>query len=150
MIIRDILTDKGNQIYSVAPDTSVAEAAAFMIEKDISSVLVLRGGAMAGLVTLRELLRGLHRLGGNVVNVPVSEIMVASPVTGEPEDSVDRMRQLMTENHITHLPVLEKGKLIGILSFQDVARSMVKDVALENQMLKKYIKNWPDQGQPKT
>ncbi len=146
MIIRDILTDKGSQIYSVGPDTSVPDAAAFMIEKDISSVVVLRNGAMAGLVTLREILRGLHHLGSKLVNVPVSEIMVANPVTGEPEDSVDRMRQLMTEHHITHLPVLEAGRLIGILSFQDVARSMVKDVALENQLLKQYIKNWPEQN----
>jgi CBS domain-containing protein len=146
MIIRDILADKGHQIYSVAPDTSVVDAVALMIEKDISSVLVLRGGAMAGLVTLREILRGLHRLGSKVVNVPVSEIMMVDPVIGEPDDSVDRMRQLMTENHVTHLPVLEKGQLIGILSFQDVARSMVKDVALENQMLKRYIRNWPEQS----
>ena len=145
MIIRDILADKGSQIYSVAPDTSVADAVALMIAKDISSVLVLRGGAMAGLVTLREVLRGLHRLGPKLPGVPVSEIMVVSPVIGHPDDSVDRMRQTMTENHVTHLPVLENGRLVGILSFQDVARWMVKDVALENQMLKQYIKHWPDE-----
>jgi len=145
MIIRDILADKGSQIYSVAPDTSVADAVALMIAKDISSVLVLRGGAMAGLVTLREVLRGLHRLGNKLPGVPVSEIMVVSPVIGHPDDSVDRMRQTMTENHVTHLPVLENGRLVGILSFQDVARWMVKDVALENQMLKQYIKHWPDE-----
>ena len=146
MIIRDILADKGNQIYSVASDTSVADAVAFMINKDISSVIVLRGSAMAGLVTLREILRGLHRLGDKLPGVPVSEIMLAGPVTGDPDDSVDQMRQIMTEHHITHLPVLEKGRLTGILSFHDVARSMVKDVALENAMLKEYIRNWPEQG----
>ena len=93
MIIRDMLADKGNQIYSVAPDSSVADAVALMIAKDISSVLVPRGGAVAGLVTLREVLRGLHRLGTGLPNVPVSEIMAISPVTGHPEDSVDQMRQ---------------------------------------------------------
>lgn len=146
MIIRDILADKGTHIYSVAPDTSVAEAVALMIDKDISSVLVLRGGAMAGLVTLREILRGLHRLSGKLSAVPVSEIMIVNPVTGQPDDTVDKMRQAMTEHHVTHLPVLEKGRLTGILSFQDVARSMVKDVAMENAMLKEYIRNWPEQG----
>jgi len=148
MIIRDMLADKGNQVvYSVAPETSVADAITLMTDKDIGSVVVMRDGGMAGLVTLREILRGLHRLGGKVVDVPIEEIMVTNPVIGQPDDSVDRMRQLMTENHVTHLPVLEQGRLIGILSFQDVARSMVKDVALENQMLKQYIKNWPEQGQ---
>lgn len=100
---------------------------------------------MAGLVTLQEVLRGLHRLGTGLPNVPVSEIMAISPVTGHPEDSVDQMRQAMTDNHITHLPVLENGRLVGILSFQDVAPSMVKDMVLENRMLKEYIKHWPDE-----
>lgn len=148
MIIRDMLADKGNQtVYSVAPETSVADAITLMTDKDIGSVLIMQDGEMVGLVTLREILRGLHRFGEKIVDVPIKEIMVEKPVVGQPEDSVDRMRQLMTENHVSHLPVLEQGHLIGILSFQDVARSMVKDVALENQMLKQYIKNWPEQGQ---
>ena len=148
MVIRDILADKGNQtVYSVSPSTSVTDAIELMVKKDISSVVVSESQDMIGLVTLREILKGLHKLGEKAVKVTVSEIMVKNPVIGDPNDSVDRMRQVMTENHITHLPVLENGVLTGILSFQDVAKSMVKDVALENQMLKQYIKNWPEQGQ---
>lgn len=148
MVIRDILADKGNQeVYSVSPDTLVTDAIELMVKKDISSVVVSNAREMMGLVTLREILKGLHRLGEKVVKVKVSEIMVKNPVIGEPDDSVDRMRHIMTESHVTHLPVLDNGNLTGILSFQDVAKSMVKDVALENQMLKQYIKNWPEQGQ---
>jgi CBS domain-containing protein len=146
MIIREILADKGDKMYCVTPETQVGDAVTLMIKQDISSVLVLRDGNLAGLVTLREILRGLNRLGQKLTSVPVAEIMTAQPITGHPEDSVHHLRTMMTDNHITHRPILENGKLAGIISFHDVARSAMKDVAFENTLLKRYIKNWPEQA----
>lgn len=72
-----------------------------------------------------------------------AQIMNANPATAKPQDTVDHLRGLMTELHITHVPVMDADKLVGILSFHDIARSAIKDVAFENQLLKQYIKNWP-------
>lgn len=146
MTIREILADKGDKIYAVTPETQVGDAITLMIKQDISSVVVLRDGKLAGLVTLREILRGLHRLGPKLTSVPVGQIMTAQPVTGHRDDSVHQLRTAMTENHITHLPILENDALVGIISFHDVARSAMKEVTFENTLLKSYIKNWPAQA----
>lgn len=73
-------------------------------------------------------------------------VMKVNPPTAKPDDTVDHLRSLMTEMHITHVPVMNHDQLVGILSFYDIARSAIKDVAFENKLLKQYIKNWPANG----
>lgn len=155
MTVAELLADKARQapdaakgtrspLYTVSPATGVAEAVALMNEKAISSVIVAAEDAtMQGLITLRELLAGLHARGGSIMTATCGDIMKTNPPTATPDDTVDHLRSLMTELHITHVPVMKEGKLAGILSFHDIARSAIKDVAFENQLLKQYIKNWP-------
>ncbi len=148
MTVAELLKDKalqvpGGALYSITPDQPVAAAVTLMVQKSISSVLVLNGETMLGLITLRELLAGLNTQGDQLLNTPCKQVMKANPPVAKPEDSVDHLRGLMTELHITHVPVMNGGKLVGILSFHDIARSAIKDVAFENQLLKQYIKNWP-------
>ncbi len=143
MLVQDILNDKGSMLYSVGPADSVSKAVHLMVEKGISSVLVMDKGSMVGLMTLRELLVGLDRLGADIATAKVGEIMKTDPSVVQPEDSADRLRTMMTELHITHVPVMEEGALLGILSFHDIAKSAIKDAAFENRLLKQYIKNWP-------
>jgi CBS domain-containing protein len=69
--------------------------------------------------------------------------MDAKPAVVRPEDSADTLRTTMTERHVTHVPVVKGRALVGIVSFHDIARSAIKDVAFENKLLKQYIKNWP-------
>jgi len=138
MTIREILADKGDKITCVDPETQVGDAVTLMIKQDISSVLVLRDGKLAGLVTLREILRGLHRLGPKLTGVAVAEIMTAQPVTGRPDDSVHQLRTVMTENHVTHLPILDNNRLVGIISFQDVARSAMKEAVPLGSVLRSH------------
>ena len=144
MLVQDLLTDKGGSIFSVGPDAGIDEAVAVMIEKDISSIVVMDGGRMAGLITLRELLRGLSALGSRLVAAKVRDIMKPNPPVAKPDDTADHLRGLMTELHITHVPVVDEGRLVGILSFHDIAKSAIKDVAFENKLLKEYIRNWPE------
>jgi len=144
MLVQDLLADKGGSIFSLGPDAGVAEAVALMIEKDISSIIVMDGGRMAGLITLRELLRGLSALGSRLVTAKVRDVMKPDPPVAKPDDTADHLRGLMTELHITHVPVVDEGKLVGILSFHDIAKSAIKDVAFENKLLKQYIRNWPE------
>lgn len=148
MTVAELLRDKaqqapGSALYSIAPDATVAAAVSLMVQKAISSVLVLDGESMLGLITLRELLVGLNTRGGMLLQTSCREVMKTNPPVAKPDDTVDHLRGLMTELHITHVPVMNNGKLVGVLSFHDIARSAIKDVAFENQLLKQYIKNWP-------
>lgn len=144
MLISEILSLKGNEIVSVPPDCTVQEAVARMVEKDISSVVVMDGGTMVGLLTGRDLLRGMHERGCDLGRLKVSDVMVTEPIIGNPDDTVDYVRGVMTENRITHLPVMEGERLLGIISFHDVARACLSEAKLENRLLKRYIRHWPE------
>ena len=143
MIVRDILANKGGSLFHISSQKTMAEAVTLMVERNIGSVLVMDGEKLSGLITLREVLRGINKLGDRFLAAKVSEVMNANPLSVSPEDSVDHLRSLMTENHISHTPVMENGKLVGILSFHDVAKKALKDASFENTLLKQYIKNWP-------
>lgn len=150
--VADLLNDKAQQaqsalkrpLVSVAPDTTVADAVASMAKHEISSMLVMEADEMVGLITFRELLNGLEAQGGSLLQAKCRNVMKINPPVAKPDESVDRLRSLMTELHITHVPVVDHGVLVGILSFHDIARSAIKDVAFENQLLKQYIKHWPE------
>jgi CBS domain-containing protein len=147
--VADILADKAKNstrrgVYSVTPELSVADAVALMAENAISSVVVLEGGRMAGLITLKELLKGLHSQGAALLTGRCGHIMKVNPPVTDPTDTVDHLRALMTELHITHVPVMQADALLGIVSFHDIARSAIRDADFENKLLKQYIKNWPE------
>jgi CBS domain-containing protein len=148
MIIRDILNMKGGRIFSIAPDGRVADAVKLMVEQDIGSLVVLDGERMAGMLTFREVLLGLNANGGNLGDLRVKSLMVADPVCGSPGDSIDHLREVMTKNHVRYLPVREGDKLLGVISFHDVAKSVIKETSFENRLLKRYIKNWPEGDEP--
>ena len=146
LTVQEILDDKapkGARVHAVAPGAPVREAVALMVREDIGSVLVMEGAELAGLVTLREIVRGLDSLGGRLLETPVREVMNAKPAAVRPDDSADSLRTKMTDLHVSHVPVVKDGALVGIISFHDIARSAIKDVAFENKLLKQYIKNWP-------
>jgi CBS domain-containing protein len=145
MIIREILTLKGDaEIYSIAPEQSVADAVRLMVQHDVGSLVVRGKDRMVGLVTERDVLRALNEKGCDVSRVKVSELMTTEPIIGNPEDTVDYLRGVMTEHRISHLPVVEGESLLGVISFHDVAKACVKEASFENRLLKRYIKNWPE------
>ena len=148
MRVGDILKVKSSStIYSIAPDDKLSEAVAMMVERDVGSLVVMSQGEMIGLITFREVLAQLHRQGGNLSGTPVEQVMVRDPKCGNPQDTVDQMRAVMTEHHIRYLPIKDGQRLIGVLSFHDVARAALKAASLENRALKEYIKNWPEPDQ---
>jgi CBS domain-containing protein len=144
MLIRDILNLKGGTLYTVEPDAALADAVSLMVVRDIGSLVVVRNGAMAGLLTFREVLRALEGNGGTLSRVRVSDIMVADPVYGSPADTIDELREVMTHNHVRYLPVIDRGKLIGIVSFHDVAKAVIKETSMENRLLRRYIEQAPE------
>ena len=141
MIIRDILHLKGGTIFSVAPEQRVADAVALMVKHDIGSLVVMTDGVMTGMLTFREVLRGLGARQGNLGDLPVSDVMVTAPVTCGQEDTLDTLREVMTQQHVRYVPVLDGGKLLGVISFHDIAKAAIKEASFENRLLKTYIKN---------
>ena len=104
----------------------------------------MKADEMLGLITSRELLNGLNTHGSNLMQSPSRSVMKVNPPVAKPEDSVDHLRGLMTELYIIHVPVMDHGALVGILSFHDIARSAIKAVDFENRLLKQYVKYWPE------
>ncbi len=148
MIIRDILSLKGSTILSIAPDGRVADAVAIMVQNDIGSLVVMTGGRMTGMLTFREVLKGLDARRGNLGDLPVHDVMVKDPVTCSPEDTSEALREVMTQQHVRYVPVQEGGNLLGVISFHDIAKAAIKEASFENRLLKRYIKNWPDGEEP--
>lgn len=150
MIIRDILGLKGGTIISIAPEETVARAVDIMVGNDIGSVVVMQGGRMIGMLTFREVLRELRQRGGDLGDARVADLMVRDPITGAPTDPVDHLREVMTRNHVRYLPVVEGDRLLGVISFHDVAKAAINQANFENRLLKRYIKNWPEEESGKS
>jgi CBS domain-containing protein len=148
MIIRDILNLKGNTILGIAPDGRVADAVAIMVQNDIGSLVVLTAGSMVGMLTFREVLKGLDAQRGNLGDLPVREVMVRDPVTCHPDDTSEALREVMTLQHVRYVPVQEGRNLLGVISFHDIAKAAIKEASFENRLLKRYIKNWPEGDEP--
>jgi len=106
-------------------------------------MVVLDQGRMVGMLTFREILESLAQRNGAIGEVRVGDIMVRDPVTAAPDMEVNDLRRAMLDSGARYLPVLQDGKLIGVISFRDVAKAVLEEQDFENKMLKGYIKNWP-------
>ncbi len=149
MIIRDILNLKGSTIFSIAPQGRVADAVETMVKNDIGSLVVMAEGKMDGMLTFREVLRGLDAQQGNLSDLPVSAVMVHEPLVCGLDDTSESVRDRMTQAHVRYVPVVDAGQLLGVISFHDIAKAAIKEASFENRLLKRYIKNWPEQGAEK-
>ncbi len=145
MFIRDILTMKGSDVSTVSSQTSVEKAVSLMIERGIGSLVVVDDGRMVGVFTPRDVLRGMHQRGQDFSQVIVGDLMTRNPVVGGPDDTLDYVRGVMTGNSFSHLPVIDGDQLLGIISFHDVAKACLNAASFENALLKRYIRNWPEE-----
>jgi CBS domain-containing protein len=101
-------------------------------------------GRMVGILTFRELLMALDKGGGALGESRVGEIMERDPVIASPGMEVNDLRRTMIDSGARYLPVMERDRLIGVISFRDVAKAVLEEQDFENRMLKGYIKNWPE------
>lgn len=147
MQVREIVQLKGGTLFTTTPEHSLASAIDVMAELDVGSLVVIKEGKMAGMLTFREVLQALHRHERTPELIKVGEVMVADPVTAYPAMEANELRRLMIEKHSRYLPVMDGGTLLGVISFLDVAKAVLEEQSLENKMLKSYIKNWPGEGE---
>jgi CBS domain-containing protein len=144
MQVSEILKVKGNALFTIAPDGRLSEAVSVMAENNMGSLVVMEKGRMVGMLTFREILAALDRGRGALGEAKVGEIMERDPVTASPAMEVNDLRRTMIDSGARYLPVMERDRLIGVVSFRDVAKAVLEEQDFENRMLKGYIKNWPE------
>jgi CBS domain-containing protein len=137
--VRDILKAKGSEAHAVGPDTSVYDALKLMAEKNIGAVLVLEAGRPVGILSERDYARQVILKGKTSKDTPVRDIMTSRVVFVRPGQSVEDCMALMTDKRIRHLPVLEAGALIGIVSVGDVVKAVISEKQFRIEQLENYI-----------
>jgi CBS domain-containing protein len=141
MKLSDILQSKGTQVFTIAPQASMADATAAMLENNCGSLVVCDGGQVVGIITERDVLRACADDSRPLVDVPVKELMTCDVVTCSKSDKISDVMGWMTEMRIRHLPVLDDGRLAGIVSIGDVVKAEHSLLSVENQYLKHYIQS---------
>jgi CBS domain-containing protein len=143
MQVKEILRVKGNRLLAIEPAGRAADAVLTMAEQNLGSLVVVDQGRMVGVLTFHEVLQALAKRGGSLGDIRVSDIMVRNPVIATPDMEVNDLRRTMLDTGARYLPVMQDSKLIGVISFRDVAKAVLEEQDFENKMLKGYIKNWP-------
>ena len=139
MRIADVLRNKGADVATVAPETTVSELIAGLAELNIGAMVVIGPDGLAGIVSERDVVRKLHERGAELLAQPVSEIMTTLVATCAPGDTLDSLSVLMTRNRVRHIPVLEDGQLAGIVSIGDVVKRRMEELEAEQEQLQAYI-----------
>ena len=143
MKVSDILRLKGGTLYTITPETALAEAVKVMAERDIGSLVVMSNGLVVGMLTFREVIQSIVKNGGSVGETTVYRAMDNGPLTCTLETELDEVRRMMLDRHARYMPVIDKRMLMGVISFYDVAKTVVDSQNFENKMLKAYIRDWP-------
>ncbi len=138
--VRHILEEKGHQVWSVGPGDRVYDAIKMMADKDVGALVVLDGGKIVGLVTERHYARNVFLKGRASPQTRVDDIMERNVVCVGPDQSIEECMALMTTKRIRHLPVIEHGELLGIISIGDLVKSIISDREFVIEQLEHYIR----------
>lgn len=136
--IRQLLRGK-HDVYSIAPEATVLEALQLMADKNVGALLVLKEGRLTGIFSERDYARKVVLQGKASKETPVAEIMTAKVVTIDPDRSAGECMALMTEKRFRHLPVMENGQLLGVISMGDAVRAVVEEQRFTITQLESYI-----------
>jgi CBS domain-containing protein len=137
--VRQVLKDKGYAVETITPQASVYEALQKMANREVGALIVFDGGEICGLFSERDYARKVILQGRFSKDTQVQEIMTRRVINVEPEQTVEACMVLMTDKHIRHLPVLEDGRLIGILSIGDIVKAVIDAQRLTIEELETYI-----------
>ena len=136
MSIESILRRKGTDVATIDLEASVKRAADWLCVKDIGALVVTSGKVVLGLISEREIVHAFSHYGETAASMPVKEIMQYGVITVSPDESVNRVMNLMTHHRVRHMPVLRDGKLVGIISIGDVVKHRLEDLELETNVLR--------------
>ncbi len=139
MLVSDILKTKGSTVVSLAADVRVRDAAAKLAQHGIGAVLVMNGARVLGILSERDIVRRLADEGANILDATVDTVMTRAIISCGMADTVDQVMEAMTARRIRHLPVIEAGRIVGIISIGDVVKSVIDEARHEAEDLKRYI-----------
>lgn len=145
MKVSEILKVKGNILFTVTPETPLIDAINTMADKDIGSLVVMKGGSLVGLLSFREVMKAVHANRGAVAG-SVGDHMDQNMLTISPDTELNEVRGVMLERHARYVPVMDGKVLLGVMSFYDVAKAVFEEQSFENKMLKAYIRDWPSEA----
>lgn len=141
--ISEILNHKGNNVWTVSPDTMVFDAIQMMADKNIGALLVTEGEKLIGIMTERDYTRKVALKGKSSKQTAVREIVSGEVIRVQPENTVEECMRLMTEHRIRHLPVLEDGKIVGVISIGDLVNWIISAQSSTIHQLQTYISGYP-------
>lgn len=137
--VNNIIQNKSNSIHSVKPDTSVLDALKVMMDKNISALLVMDGPQLKGIFTERDYARKIILQGKSSKDTLIKDVMTEELETIRLNSSIDRCMEIMTDKHIRHLPIVENGKVAGMISIGDLVKFVIEDQKLTIEQLQNYI-----------
>ena len=137
--VRDILNVKGHEVWKVDLDATVFDALRLMAAKEVGALVVMDADKIAGIISERDYARKIVLLGRTSPNTLVKEIMTTPVAYTQPDQSIEECMAIVTDKRIRHLPVLEGGQLIGIISIGDLVKSIIADQKFIIEQLERYI-----------
>ena len=137
--VGQLLNIKGTEVFSVGPEDSVLHAIEVMATRHVGALLVMTQGSLVGIISERDYARKVILKNRSSHDTPVGDIMTASPVSVAPEDTVHHCMQLMTEGRFRHLPVVESGRVVGMLSIGDLVKAVIEEQSAQIEQLERYI-----------
>ncbi len=137
--VKQLLEEKGSTVWSTSPVTSVYDALQMMAEKNVGALVVTEGNTVVGMFSERDYARKVALLGRRSRDLSVREIMSADVISISPQDPLERCMELMTNQHIRHLPVIANGRLLGLVSIGDVVRRVIEEQQSTITHLEDYI-----------
>ncbi len=137
--VRQVLQTKGHEFWFIEPSTTVYKALEIMADKNVGALPVVEGGKLVGMFSERDYARKVILKGKSSKNTEVRELMSSPPISIEPGTSIHECMVLMTKNHIRHVPVLDRGGLVGLVSIGDIVNSIITDQEAMIEDLESYI-----------
>ncbi|MFC3053190.1 CBS domain-containing protein [Kordiimonas pumila] len=139
MTVRRILDSKVSEIISIDLAATIMDVAKLLGERRIGAIPVMSKGKLAGIISERDIMRGLAIRGGSVLADKVESLMTKSVFTCTPDDSIHKLMSMMTERRIRHIPIMDNNELIGMISIGDVVKERMAETEKEASALKEYI-----------
>lgn len=139
MGIATILRSKGSDVATCEPETPVADIVQLLMSRGIGAVPIMEGSAIVGIVSERDIVRCMATRGGEVLTLAAREVMTAPAIVIGPGDSVPMAMEMMTDRRIRHLPVVDSGRLVGLVSIGDLVKQRIEEAEGEALALKDYI-----------
>lgn len=139
MTVRQVLSRKGREVYAILPEATVLEALKGLARHDIGALLVMKGDQLLGIFSERDYARKLVLLGRFSKDTRVEEVMTRQVVTVAPETELSEAMRLMTEHRVRHLPVVEGGKVVGVISIGDAVKAIIAEQEVLIEELSRYV-----------